>query len=436
MPEVADLLILQQKLRLAASKSKLGNLLVNDTSKIVPVQTTVFWLASSQRIEAVSGLPEPVRDTPFTQWMDRFCRHLKQTHPKTPARISPEDSSPEDQQRWNEFLSAQVVWVPLTTASGAIGGLLISRTETFKDEELGILGYWGLAAGHAVDALWNKQDVKPPWWKVFATRRYLTAALVLVFLMLWIPVDLSVNAPAEVVPKNPDVVRAPIEGIIGEVLVEPNETVQAGTLVLTFDDTPIRAQLDVASQELAIANAEYQRANQASVSDRRVAAQLPMLKARVEQRDAQFRYNQTLLERSRIFAEHESIAIIPDAQELLGKPVRIGEKIFTLATPGSVELEFWLAVGDSIPLPDDAQVELFLNVYPDQAHLAQVRYVSYQAEVSPDGVLGFRGRAEFHDSTDLRVGWRGTAQVIGEPVPLVYYIFRRPLSVLRQWTGF
>jgi hypothetical protein len=79
---------------------------------------------------------------------------------------------------------------------------------------------------------------------------------------------------------------------------------------------------------------------------------------------------------------------------------------------------------------------LFLNVHPDQVHQAHVRYISYQAEVSPDGILGFRGRADFVDPTGLRVGWRGTARVHGEPVALGYYIFRRPLSVLRQWTGF
>jgi len=205
--------------------------------------------------------------------------------------------------------------------------------------------------------------------------------------------------------------------------------------VLTFDDTSIRSQLDVVEQELAIARAEYQRANQASVSDRRVASQLPMLKARVEQRGAQLRYNQTLLERSRIYAETDSIAIVPDAQELEGKPVQIGEKIFTLARPGQVELEFWLAVGDSIPVPAEARVDLFLNVYPDEVHLANVKYISYQAEVSPDGVLGFRGRADFDGESELRVGWRGTAKVTGERVFFGYYLFRRPLSILRQWTG-
>ncbi len=435
MAEVADLLILQQKLRLADTKSRLGNLLVNDTGKIVATETAVFWHADSGRLEAVSGLPEPAWNTPFTDWMNVFCARLYERESKNPITVRADDVTREDQSRWKEFLAGGLVWVPLRSTAGSVGGLLLSRSAAWKEEELGILGYWGLAGGHAVDALWHRTDRKPPAWKRFAERRFLVAFAVIVFLLMWMPVDLSVNAPAEVVPKNPDIVRAPIAGIIGEVHVAPNQMVAASDLILSFDDTPIRAQLDVVEQELAIANAELQRANQASVTDRRVASQLPMLKARVEQKDAQFRYNQTLLARSRIYAEGQSIAIIPDAQELEGRPVQIGEKILTLATPGLVELEFWLAVGDSIPLPVDAEVELFLNVYPDDAYQATVRYVSYQAEVSPEGILGFRGRADFEASEGLRVGWRGTARVIGEPVTLFYYIFRRPLSVLRQWTG-
>ncbi|MFT7221929.1 MAG: hypothetical protein ACI8Z1_003552 [Candidatus Azotimanducaceae bacterium] len=435
MPEVSDLLILQQKLRLAGTKSKLGNLLVNDTNKIVPLQTGVFWLESSGLVEAVSGLPEPVINTPFTDWMNKFCRDLFLKGEKNPKRISPSDLPKEDVERWNEFLAAEVIWVPLVTVSKPIGGLLISRPEAWKDEELGILNYWGLACGHAVDALWNRQEAVETWWQKISRRRYFTMAAVLILLAMMLPVDLSVNAPAEVVPKNPDIVRSPIEGIIGEVHVEPNQHVEAGELVLTFDDTSIKAQLDVVRQELAIARAEYQRANQASVSDRKTASQLPMLRARVEQRDAQVKYNQTLLERSRLYAEAPSIAVFPDAQGLEGRPVKMGEKILTLADPASIEVEFWLAVGDSIPLPDRARVELFLNVYPDDVHIANVRYVSYQAEVSPDGILGFRGRADLVDSANLRVGWRGTAQVVGGKVSVAYLIFRKPLSVVRQWTG-
>ena len=83
-----------------------------------------------------------------------------------------------------------------------------------------------------------------------------------------------------------------------------------------------------------------------------------------------------------------------------------------------------------------ARVTMFLNVYPEQAHRGNVRFVNYQAEVSPDGILGYRGRAELIiTNVDLRIGWRGTAKLYSEDVTLFYYLFRRPLSALRQWVG-
>jgi hypothetical protein len=35
----------------------------------------------------------------------------------------------------------------------------------------------------------------------------------------------------------------------------------------------------------------------------------------------------------------------------------------------------------------------------------------------------------------LRIGLRGTARIAGDQVPLVFYLFRRPLTALRQMLG-
>ena len=35
----------------------------------------------------------------------------------------------------------------------------------------------------------------------------------------------------------------------------------------------------------------------------------------------------------------------------------------------------------------------------------------------------------------LRIGLRGTAKIYGERVLLGYYLLRRPLATVREWTG-
>jgi hypothetical protein len=438
MAEITDLLLVQQKLRDCVAKTELGYVIVNDSEKIVEYQSSILWVneGTSGKVQSVSGLPEPIKHIPFTVFIQDICRDFHKAlieNPVTPIDVS--SLSEQKQQQWREFLPEQAVWVRLQCSGNSIGGVLLARKSTFQQEEIGLLAYWGGAVGHAVNALWFKEAVKPSIWARLRARKVLWIIAGLVFLICWIPVSLSVNASGEVVPKEPLVERSPIDGIVGEVFVQPNQLVSSGDLVMTFDDTAIRAELDVVKQELAIAQAEYQRANQAAVFDRDTSSQLPMLQARVEQQEAQVSYSEGVLERSRVYAERDGIIIIQIESELEGRPVQVGEKLFTLAEAGRSELEFWLAVGDSIPLPSEAEVRLFLNVHPDRSYDATIRFVSYQAEVSPDGILGYRGRADLINGTDLLVGWRGTAKIYGESVPLIYLILRRPLAVLRQWLG-
>lgn len=438
MAEITDLLLVQQKLRDCVAKSELGYVIVNDSEKIVEYQSAVFWVNEgiNGKVQSVSGLPEPIKHIPFTVFMEDICSDFFGASSEGPVTsIDVSSLSEQKQQQWREFLPEQAVWVRLTASGKPIGGLLLTRTTPYEPEELGLLAYWSGAVSHAVNALWFKQEVKPSVWARLLEKKVVWVIAGLVFLACWIPVSLSVNASGEVVPKEPLVERSPIDGIVGEVYVQPNQRIARGDLVMTFDDTAIKAELDVVKQELAIAQAEYQRANQAAVFDRDNSSQLPILQARVEQQQAQVKYSEGVLERSRVYAERDGIIIIKIESELEGRPVQVGEKLFTLAEEGRSELEFWLAVGDSIPLPIEADVKLFLNVHPDRSHAAHVRFVSYQAEVSPDGILGYRGRADFINSEDLLVGWRGTAKIYGENVPLVYLILRRPLAVLRQWLG-
>lgn len=316
-----------------------------------------------------------------------------------------------------------------------LGGMLLARSEVWKQDELRILHYWSDAAAHSVELLSHKKH------SIFAALKNIKTAIWVVIIailigILFIPITLSVLAQAEVVPKNPIVVRAPLEGVIGEVLALPNKRVEKNSLVLTLDDRELKSRIDVAMQELEIAKAEYRRTEQISVLDRDASAEIPMLAARIEQRTAEVNYIKTLLKRINIHAEGEGIAIVPDAYELEGKPVKLGERLLTIAKPDSAELEMWLAVGDSIELPEKAQIELFLNVSPDIPNDAQLRYVNFQAEMSPEGLFAFRARADFPSKAQMpRIGLRGTAKIYGKQVPLYYYLFRRPFATARQWLG-
>jgi hypothetical protein len=139
----------------------------------------------------------------------------------------------------------------------------------------------------------------------------------------------------------------------------------------------------------------------------------------------------------RVTAPRSGIALFADPNDWIGRPVTIGERLLEIADPNKSELEIWLPVADAITLNSGAEVDFFLNVAPDAPLHAKLRQTSYEAVLSPSGVLGYRLKAELTDpASPPRIGLRGTAKIYGDQVSLFYYLIRRPLAAARQLLGF
>jgi hypothetical protein len=143
-----------------------------------------------------------------------------------------------------------------------------------------------------------------------------------------------------------------------------------------------------------------------------------------------------MLERGLVRAPKAGIAVYGDPNDWIGKPVRTGERIVTLADPAKVEIQAWLPVGDAIVLESGADVRMFLNTAPLSPLSANITSAAYEATLTPERILAYRVRAVLDAGEDVpRVGLKGTAKLYGSRVPLIYYLLRRPLAVARQWTG-
>jgi hypothetical protein len=64
-----------------------------------------------------------------------------------------------------------------------------------------------------------------------------------------------------------------------------------------------------------------------------------------------------------------------------------------------------------------------------------MRYLAHDAVQRPDGVYAYRLRATLTETTQHRVGLKGTVRVQGPWVPLVYGLLRRPLAAVRSYLG-
>ena len=73
---------------------------------------------------------------------------------------------------------------------------------------------------------------------------------------MFYPLPMTALAPMEVVPREPFVVAAPIDGVIDTIVAAPNSMVKTGDVLVQYVDTVPRNQLQVAEQEVSVAEAK------------------------------------------------------------------------------------------------------------------------------------------------------------------------------------
>ncbi|NIF86049.1 HlyD family efflux transporter periplasmic adaptor subunit [Comamonas sp. Tr-654] len=446
---LAALAQLSLRVRACPDASALGFLMVNDSHALAPYRQAALWLREpgqqKGRIIALSGLAVPDPHAPFNQWLARMLDQHVGTATTIPAPLlRPCDG--DDALRWAEYLPAHAWWLPLPlgasgAASNASAGLLLLRDEPWQGPETTVLGLAADTYAHAWRALRaaSAKGSATRHWRSVPARRKLLAACVLVLTFLLWPIRQSVLAPAEVMARAPEAVRAPLQGVVDSIAVTPNQSVKKGQLLAALDARELRGRLESARQSLAVAEAEWRRGQQQALFDARSKSDLALLQGKRDQAAADVDYYAQSLARTQLHAERDGVALFDDPSDWIGKPVALGERIMLVADPQDTELEIQLPIADAIDLPQDASVRLFLNAAPSSPIAASVLRVSYRASPAADGTLAYRVRARFQDPAStgeqLRVGLKGTAKLYGERTVLALYLLRRPLATARIWLG-
>ncbi len=260
--------------------------------------------------------------------------------------------------------------------------------------------------------------------------------LVLVSLLMLLPVRLTVLAPAELVPRDPAVVRSPLDGVVERVLVEPNERVLAGQPLFEFDRVGVRNRLQIARRALEVIDAEYRQKAQLALLREDGKSALALLQAKKAEQEAEIAYLQIVEERGMVGAPVDGVVMFDDPSEWIGRPTVTGERVMLVADERKAEVEAWLSLADAIPLAPGARVAVYLNADPLTPVAATLRYIAYQASERPDGTFAYRVRAALDAlQAELRIGLKGTAKLEGESVTLAYWLLRRPLAAARAWLG-
>jgi len=367
------LLQLEHRARQAATPQALGFVIVNETLQLTHYRQAALWSAAGLgKVAAVSSLPQPDPTAPYVQWLVALCRHLHKHAPPGGVDVA---SLPDTLRvDWDQWLPPHVLWLPLGREDEpAEGALMLARDEAWSPHDKALLAELAHAYGHAVAAFRPRQAVGQRMLATLrtgTTRRWLLLA---VLLACAVPVRLTALAQAEVVPTDPFMVRAPLDGVIDRFDVRPNQPVKAGTPLFSLDTTALRARMAMAQRAMDTAQEEYRQSAQIAVTSDKGRADIALRRGKLQEKAVEMNFSAEQLDRVQVKAERDGIAVFADTSDWIGKAVTVGERVLLVADPAKVELVAWMPAADLLPVaPGDT-----LTMYPQGAPLS-----SFDAKVT------------------------------------------------------
>lgn len=420
MDKLFTLLELQHKAQKAQSYAALTHVIVNETIKLISYTQAVFFTPDllSIKLERASG--NAVIDT-----QGSYAADIKKS-------ISSEMKN--ESACFVATARGGIIFFH-NDHEGFLGGLWLENTQAYNEAERRILEELSMIFAQSL-ALWQHRE-KNRFFLNFKKskkwRKYVVGTAVLAALF---PVRLSISAPAEIVAREAKIITAPFDGMIEKILVEPGDQVKAEDLLVKMESQPLQAQMDVAEQEILIAQSALSRMERESLTVPDKKMNLVQLQQEIESKKISHDYARHMKERSEIRSTEAGIAVFSASQPLEGKPVHIGEKIMTITDPAKYELLVRVPVGSLIRFDKESEFSFFINLSPLKSYTAKIHSVGYQSSVDPDGLITYKILADITDKTrEMRIGWKGTAHIKGEWTVLSYAIMRRPLMNLRNLIG-
>jgi len=441
---MAELLEIEAAARRADTVTDLAINLVNEPANLTGfAQAFCFRRKKNDgyRIEAVTAQSTINKHAPFIQMMEECVSRIAREHnseEEFPFTLTDIETNWKDEQ--NSYPFPHCYWLPLygtgsNEAKNQLGGYLVTRANPWHDADLVILNRITETYGHAWHTIELNEKSQPE--KIQRKKKILAAGIALFALAMLIPVPYTVLAPAQIVAEDPFIISAPIDGVIKEVHINPNEAVEEGQILFSFVDINLRNNAKIAENELAVSNARKNNvAREALINDQERRG---IALATAEQNLAQTRksYADELLTNINVKTPKAGIALFRSRNDLNGLPVSTGERIIEIANPNQIEIQFEVSANDGLTLKQGQPVSVFLDTNPLKAIRGEISRASYTPETGENGTLIYRGFAKItnKDGKLPRIGMRGSAKIKAKTTNLGYWLFRKPIVILRRNLG-
>jgi hypothetical protein len=425
--------------RAAATLSELQFLICNDSRGLLPFRQAMIFrrdVRGRWRLHCHSGLSAIEETSPYQLWLEAL---IAWQDGRSAGAIDVDDVPAELRADWQEWLPAGVLVLPLAGPDGEVlAWWLLARDDPWSwppppSDPAAWLAELQTVYGHA---LWAWLRSQGRWRNWRPSRRQLLLGGGIFLLSCLMPVRLSVLAPAEITASRPQVVAAPMDGVVKRIPVAPGAPVKTGDVLVEFDDTLLVNRRQVLEEAARTSGADLLQAEQQAFDEAHESRMaLSVLRGKVNEKRAELDSTARQAERLQVRAPADGVFIYGDQLDWAGKPLQTGERIGLLANPEEMNVTVWVPVADAINLQTDAEVRVYLHVAPLQSLAATLTETSFSAQAGPDGVISYRIKARLETTEGARIGLKGTAKIHGERRPLIYLLLRRPLASLRGWCG-
>ena len=428
--------MLEGELRGLKSSEELRFHLLNESRRVIAFRQAFYVdVCKNAELIGVSSVAVVEKNAPLVRWINAIVSELAADQGlQTAVSFDLPAYGDSDPQVAAKYPFPHMLWQPLTDRQGKVfAGVLFAKERAWKRSESDIASYLIGVYSHAMRAF-----VKSPARRRLPKTQSLIGSIFLAFLLVsaFVEVPMTTMAPAEIIAKDPFIVAAPLSGAIEQILVPPNSLVEAGTALVKFHDTDLRNRYEIAKRELAVAQANDKKTQQNALIDLTGRRDIAVTKTEILLKQAERDYAHEMLEQTTVYAERDGMVVYEDPGSWAGRPVKVGERILEVVDTAKLKVRIELPIDDSISLQTGADARIFLDADPLNWLDAEVTYAGVHAKPTPAGKLAYIVEAEFaRSSLAARIGYRGTAQLFGAQVPLYLFLFRRPLSTLRQMFG-
>ncbi|MBB63805.1 MAG: hypothetical protein CMO81_01950 [Waddliaceae bacterium] len=428
------------KLNLKAFSSKtkqaLTFIILNDTVQIAHYDRATLWSfeGPAPMLLGVSGQSTISKSTKI---IDKWTSLMDDLRDPQSAQEITADSFSEEKELWRSIQQSseapRVQWLPIFCQDKLTLGIWVERwnNKPWPKQEVDVLGF--LMQGYGI--AWEKHQPKYQF-SFFGKRQALFLGIAALAALFLIHVPLRIVAPCEIVPKDPIVITAPLNGTVEQMLVQPGQQVLEGDLLFSYDKQIPLQDLEVAQKQVQIIESELNSAMTLAYEDDDTLAKVQILALKLQKEQIQLKLAQYHASKLEVTAPNKGVIMVDSPEEWRGKPVTLGERVLTINNPHDTKIRIWLPESDNVILDHNVPLKVFLNISPEKSHRGKLVYISSYARVNDKGVPSFIAEAEWTEADEsLRMGLKGSAILYGEDVTLFYWMLRRPWAALRNLIG-